>query len=48
MAFTEKPPQMPPPDQPVIDRDTGRMTAPWRNWLTAVLAYLERMGAAIP
>jgi hypothetical protein len=48
MPFTEPPPEMPPPNQPVVDPGTGFMTLPWRNWLTAMLAYLKRMGAAIP
>jgi hypothetical protein len=48
MAFTEQPPRLPPPDQPVIDAGTGRMTQPWRDYLTALLGYLSRMAAAIP
>jgi hypothetical protein len=48
MAFTEAPPRLPPTDQPLVDPRTGLMTSAWRNYFTALLAYLSKMAAAIP
>jgi hypothetical protein len=48
MSFTEKPPVLPPPDVPMIAPGTGLITPPWREYLTKLVAWLQRMGAAIP
>jgi hypothetical protein len=47
MAFSETPPQVPPPTQPVFD-DQGRITGPWYDFFVQLRLYLIRMGASIP
>jgi hypothetical protein len=47
VAFTELPPQLPPPNQPLVDLRTGLMNVHWYNFLSDLLRYLARMGAAI-
>jgi hypothetical protein len=47
MAFTETPPPLPPPGVVLIDAK-GRPTQAFFDYLVKLLAYLKRMGAAIP
>jgi hypothetical protein len=47
MAFTEQPPPLPPSPVAWVD-DQGRLTREALNYLQSLLAYLTRMGAAIP
>jgi hypothetical protein len=47
MAFTERPPSPPIPNQPVIDA-SGRMNKIWYDYFVALSAYLARMAASIP
>lgn len=48
MPFAEKPPEPPTQDVPFVDPATGRIAAVWYQWLIKYVAYLARLGAAIP
>jgi hypothetical protein len=47
MAFTEPPPPLWDATKSAVGPD-GKLTSEFLQWLNRVLAYLARMGAAIP
>ena len=47
MPFTEKPPELPPDETPILEPN-GRLNKTWRRWLVRLLAWLTRLAAAIP
>lgn len=48
MALADKSPRLPPPNVPMIDARTGLMTKDWYDFFVALLAWLEKVRAAIP
>jgi hypothetical protein len=47
MPFTEPPPRLPPASEPVVDPQTGRMSAAWLNYFDRLIAYLARLAASL-
>jgi hypothetical protein len=48
MPFTEKPPPLPPPDQPLVNLKTGLISGAWYEFLKKFVGWLVRLAAAIP
>jgi hypothetical protein len=45
MSTVPNPPQMPPPEVPVIDRETGKMNVKWRDYFQQADDRLRKLTA---